>query len=190
MHTLASGSDYMYTQYTLSTATAPLPDDLRFFQYLDEDVYSVSLNILVQSGSIAGGDLELLTVHPDVRAGVAQAADGLATGWIADEYSDLRTLLNGGGVDAAAAGTVDTVDLVPGVDGYYGPMWGPADITTAIEWEIPAGVSSYTFIAGLGGLPEAPPPPPPDGDYIPEPMTLALFGSAIVGLVIRRRRKK
>jgi hypothetical protein len=28
------------------------------------------------------------------------------------------------------------------------------------------------------------------GDYIPEPMTLALFGSAVVGLVVRRRRKK
>ena len=179
-NSLFAGDMIMSSVYTLSVDSGVLPSDLRFFQYLDEDVYSISNNILVVSGSIAGGNLDLLTVHPDIHAGVSQTADDQATGWIADEFSDLRTLLESGGVDAAATGTIDTSSLTPYNDSFYGPSYGPEDITTAIEWEIPQ-VACYSFTAYLGGLPDAPRP-------IPEPATMLLLGSGLIGLAGFRKK--
>jgi hypothetical protein len=190
-HTLPDGGDIMTSAYTLTAPTGALLPEMRLFQYLDEDVYSISNNILVPSGSIAGGDLELLTVHPTIRAGVSQAGDSQATGWAADEYYDLGFALDAGGFNAAPGGTVDTTSLPPHTDPYYGPAYGPEDITTAIEWEVGSGLSSFAFEAYLGGLPEAP-PPPPTGE-VPEPTTTALFLLGLGGLAggyYRKRRAK
>lgn len=186
MHSLPAGGSILTTQYTLTPSAGAALPAMRFYQYLDEDVYSINNNILVPSGSIAGNDLDLLTVHPTIQAGVSQSADGQATGWAADEYYDLGSLLWAGGYDAPAAGYVDTTDLPAIVDPYYGPAYGPADVTTAIEWEIPGGLQVFTFEAYLGGLPEA---PPPDG-VIPEPATMGLLllgFSAVTGYIRRRR---
>jgi len=183
-HTLPAGGTIMTSRYTLTSPTGALLPAMRFYQYLDEDVYGV-WNILVVSGSIAGADLDLLTIEPTIGAGVSQAGDASATGWVADEYADLRSLLETGGYDAPAWGYVDTADLPSHVDPTYGPAYGPTDITTAIEWEVPAGLQVYAFEAYLGGLPEVPP-------VIPEPATLALLlaGAGALTRVVRRRRAK
>ncbi|MEF8788164.1 MAG: PEP-CTERM sorting domain-containing protein, partial [Planctomycetota bacterium] len=187
-HTLPSGSEYMTSEYTLSGQDGGNLPEMTFWQYLDEDVYSISNNILVDSGSIADGNLDLLTVHPDIQAGVEQSADDKATGWAADEYSDLRANLLAGGFDGAPGGTVDTADLGTTTDPTYGFAYGPEDITTAIEWEIAGGMQSYSFRTALGGLPEA---ESPDG-VIPEPATtgLLLVGLAGAGAVALCRRRK
>jgi len=153
-HRLPPSSSIMTSEWTLTaTQQGGLPA-IRAFIYLDEDVLGFGDDILKVSGSIATGDLELLTVDQTSHAGVALAADNIATGWAADQYSDLQTDLGSAGFNAAASGSIDTQDLQPHIDPVYGQVYGPEDITVAIEWEFEAGADMVTFRVALGGVPE------------------------------------
>jgi len=179
-HSLPTGGNILTSAWTLSAA-GDLPS-LRFFQYLDEDVQDYWDDILLVRGSIAGGDLELVTVDPPTRAGISQAGDNQATGWAADVYPELLAAVETVGYNAAATGTIDTGDLPYHIDPYFGPAYGPADVTTAIEWEYQGGAERLTFEAYLGGIPEV--------DIIPEPATMALLGGGLLALLRRRNRRK
>jgi hypothetical protein len=93
-HSMPAGGSVMTSRWTMDLGGSAV----RLFVYLDEDVdggvVGFDENILVISGSIADGDLNLLTALPDEKAGVSHWADDQATGWAADAYSDLLDLLS------------------------------------------------------------------------------------------------
>jgi hypothetical protein len=176
----------------------------RLIQYLDEDVFSISNNNLVVLGTPGADDFQLLTIHSSLNAGVSHAATyNTATGmtyvgWAADEFSDLRTAITGGGASYSIAGVVDTSDLPPITDSRYpgDPAYGPEDITSAIAFDLDPNATFASVILSLGGSPEGepppPPPPPPPPGPVPEPGSIAiwgLLGLSCLGVGWRRRRR-
>jgi hypothetical protein len=121
----------------------------RFFQYLDVDIFEIADDVLLRTGTTTGtgtGALVLTTIDPSTNVRQAQrnglpGTNSSLTGYIADAYSDLLDDLYFGGVDAAAAGTIDTGSLGTSNITGIGPVFGPADVTTALEYSFTNAIS-------------------------------------------------
>jgi hypothetical protein len=93
-------------------------------------------------------------------------------------------------------------NLNNGFDNFNPYVIGPATFTLALSGVTAnTTVTSATFSFGTGpdtflsgtctsGCTSPPPPPPPPPRVIPEPGTLLLLGSTLVGFGILRRRKR
>jgi hypothetical protein len=158
---IADGSDTMITSYTFTAETGTL-GTLRLLQYLDEDVFGISDDFLFTRGSAAAGNLELFTIDVEDVVGISQsgafgASQGLTNasfdGWAADEWSDLRDLIEAGPVPVSPTGVVDEISLVPEVHPVVGAGWGPEDITTVMVWTVDPDADTAVITTTLGGVP-------------------------------------
>lgn len=164
--TIEPGSPVMRcTLHLMTEATAGL-GQIRVIQYLDEDVEGSSDDVFQPRGSATGGDLELLTVDNVEVYGVAQSGatttgQGLVNatfaGWAADEYDEIQDRLEAGTAQSVSPSGV-IMNLEPYSHPVIGPTHGPADIVTAMAWDVAPSSSSATIIFTLGGIVEAPPP--------------------------------
>ena len=172
--------------------------DVRLTQYLDEDVFGFSNDVLVQLGTNGANDFNLLTIDQTDNVGVSHAAtyntaQGMAyIGWAADEFSDLRTRIVNGTQNYAIGGIVDTTSLpvIVGGDSRFpgAPAFGPADITSAIAFDLDPNATFASTIFTLGGAPSGTPPPPPD--QVPAPASLWLLALGLTPLLRGARRRR
>ena len=154
---IVHGTQAMINRYEVAAGGGLDLNTVRLFQYLDSDILSFSDDLLQVKGSVTDGSLVLDTIDPatDIVEGLTDAggSSGVAlSGFAADEFSDLRTELQAGGFDAAPEGTIDTVDLPPFVHTTYGNVYGPDDITVALEYEF-TNASEATLKTQLGVSP-------------------------------------
>jgi len=197
---IAPGSSLYLTEFLFSSPFSF--GNVRLIQYLDEDVLGFTDDHLIVLGTPGTDGFQLLTVDDSDNVGVSHAATyssavGMSyTGWAADEFSDLRSDITGPGALYSIAGIVDTTSLpvIVGGDGRYpgSPAYGPEDITSAIAFDFDPNATYASVIFSLGGSPSGIPPPPPGGgsNVIPEPASMMLLGSGLLGMIGFRRKQR
>ena len=103
---LDDGIAIVYNTITL-TSTAPL-GNLRFINYLDEDVQGVSDDLLYVTGTPGSNDFRVFTLDGPERVGFSQGGfleaganlvGATFDGWAADEFADLQVRHRGCGHD-------------------------------------------------------------------------------------------
>src|SRR5690606_19449174 len=119
--------------------------DLRLINYLDEDVFGISDDILYLTGTPGQPDFRAFTLDGPERIGFAQGGiyepgPGLVNatydGWAADQYNNLQTVIRGGGTQYTVAGNINLANLPAFNDPELGTVYGPADVTTAFAWSV------------------------------------------------------
>ena len=89
-------------------------------------------------------------------AGYLTATNASYVGWAADEYSDLYSLILTTGATFSVAGVVDTTSLPQPHDNRYPgrPAYGPADVTSAIAFDLAPAANQASLNLVLGGRAE------------------------------------
>lgn len=189
---IAEGSSIMSNLFTFTAETGTL-GNLRFLQYMDEDIEGVSDDVFFTRGSIAGGDLELFTIDNDLGFGVSHSGalsepqglvNSIVAGWAADEFDNMRPRITGSGQDVSFAGVIQ--NLPTATNPFVGSVWGPRDIVSVLAWDVDPDATSATILTTLGGVPDVT-DVPPDHTIIPEPASATLL--CLGSLVLLRRKR-
>jgi len=163
------GSPLYLTELTFTSDNPFGP--VRLIQYLDEDVEGSTDDVLIPIGTPGADDFQLLTLDDNIPIGVSHSstyntAVGMTyIGWAADRFNDLRNTIGGAGVIYSIPGEVDTTDLpeiIGGDSRFPGlPAFGPADISSAIAFDLDPEATFASVILALGGSLAGEPPPGP-----------------------------
>lgn len=134
--------------------------NFRFIQYLDEDVFEVSDDVLVPLGNYEDGTLQLYTIDDATRIGTFQTVDTndeknvTWVGWSADVYPELRAAITGGTIVFLPDGFIDTSSLPP-IAGTSPQEYGTNDATSAVAYDLNQNATQAVFTVVLGGTFEA-----------------------------------
>jgi hypothetical protein len=161
--TLMDGVPTVFNTLHLSSSS-PL-GNMRFINYLDEDVAGPDDDILLTAGAPGQPDFRAFTLDDGQRVGfsqggVYQPGPGLVNatyeGWAADQFPQLVEDITGAGTSYTVGGNIDTSDLPPFNDPELGQAFGPADITTAFAWRVNPTATSATITSFLELVPQDP----------------------------------
>jgi hypothetical protein len=166
--TIPPGSPMMLNLYTFSAAPPFKLGKLRFSQYLDADVpASIGGDYFIPRGSAAGPvpDRELYTIDINDDYGASQGgslavSQGLVNssfaGWAACKYPQLKSGIAAGTQNVSPQGVVcpDLAALAFN-DPILGRSYGPADISSALTWDVSPNATSATIVTTLSGVPDS-----------------------------------
>ncbi|MCL4201298.1 MAG: pre-peptidase C-terminal domain-containing protein [Pirellulaceae bacterium] len=119
--------------------------DVRFINYLDEDVLGVNDDLLYVSAAPGTPNFEVYTLDNAERIGFSQGGvytpgAGLINatwdGWAADKFPLLKNTITQSGTTFSPSGTINTDALTPFNDPALGLVHGLADVTTAFAWTL------------------------------------------------------
>ena len=166
--------------------------DVRIINYFDQDVFGVSDDVLILLGTPGASDFQMLTLDDtdDVGighfAGYQTATNASYIGFAADEFSDLRSVIEGAGTSFSVSGNIDTTDLVPTTDSRFpsADAYGPADITGAYAFDLSPTATSAGVQFSLGGSVSGEVPGgEPAGPQVPIP-TLGTIGMLLMTMLM------
>jgi len=158
-----NGIPTLFNKVTFTSAN-PL-GNLRFVSYLDEDVFSVSDDLLYLVGTPGQADFRAFTLDDAERVGFSHGGVYLAgpdlvnatyDGFAADEFSELRTAIAGPGTTYAINGNIDTTSLPALNDPQLGQVYGLEDVTTAFAWTVNSTATTATITSFLELIAEDP----------------------------------
>lgn len=165
--TIADGVPTMVNTYTFTAVSGTL-GNIRFWQYLDEDVLDFFDDVFFTHGSIAGADLELFTVDNTEAIGVSHSGaltagqgnnNAAIVGYAACEWDSMRPAIANGTQPVSPVGSLcAALTAVAAVHPVVGPSFGPIDVVSSLAWDIDPTAATATIITTLGGVPEAPIP--------------------------------
>jgi Domain of unknown function (DUF4214) len=159
-----------FTSSNLQTSAPAGLGNLRYINYLDEDVGAPSDDILRLVGTPGQQGFQAFTLDGPERVGFSQS--GIYTpggmlvnahydGFAADTFSNLRDAIEGSGTTYSVAGNINTAHLPPFSDPSLGTVFGPGDVTSAFAWSVDPNASTATVTTFLTLVPQNPAPPTP-----------------------------
>ncbi len=158
---IPDGERTLSTAFTFSTTDGAALGQLRLFQYLDEDVEYFGDDVFFTKGTIVGRNLELFTMDGFEVYGVSQSggfddgsglADASFVGWAVDIYPHMTARIEGDGQQVSLEGFI--TDLATYDHNQLGTVLGPADVVSALAWEVNPTASDATILTTLGGVPD------------------------------------
>ncbi|MCG2711913.1 MAG: PEP-CTERM sorting domain-containing protein [Candidatus Omnitrophica bacterium] len=161
------GSQRFQTNYSIMPSVALT--NVNFFQYLDADLGAYVSDDFATTSILPSGSRRLIlydsppSLISSIGLNSGGMSEGLLTGWEIDEYSTLLDNISSGNYDLR--------------NGIFSSQ--PADQTMALQWTLGniAANASFNIESEVTVIP------------VPEPMTMLLFGPALLGLVGFKRRK-
>ena len=162
---IPDGGKTMVNTFQFNAQPGETLGQIRFYQYLDEDVLSASNDVFFTKGSIFANNLELFTLDNIEALGISHSGalstnQGLVNshvvGYAACKYNQIKPAIENGILVVSSVGELCS-DLAsnsfvhPVVDLVYGPL----DIVSVVAWDVNPNASSATIITTLGGVPEA-----------------------------------
>lgn len=153
---IEDGSSVVQTTITFTSASAL--GNLRFVNYLDEDVLGPSDDILDAVGTPGQPGFQAFTLDNAERVGFSQGGvytpgsqlvNATYNGWAADQYSELVNAITGAGTSYSIAGNIDTGSVPPFNDPALGQVFGPRDVTTAFAWSVNPSATTATITTFL-----------------------------------------
>lgn len=166
--------------------------NVRVINYFDQDVLGFVDDVLILLGTPGDADFQMLTLDNTDNVGIGHFADyfpgsdATYLGFAADEFSDLRTLIEGGLAMFSVNGEIDTSSLPPITDSRFpgADAYGPADITGAYAFDLNSNSTQATLAFSLGGsISGDPVGPGQDVDPISVP-TMSAIGIAVLTLAL------
>ena len=160
---IANGSNRFENILTFSSAE-PL-GNLRYINYLDEDVQFFDDDLMWVVGTPGMPDFRVFTLDGPERVGFSQGGvylpgPGLVNatydGWAADAFPLLQSNLLGAGINFNLQGNINTALLTPFLDPELGQVYGLADVTTAFAWSVDPTATSATITSFLETVPRNP----------------------------------
>ena len=139
--------------------------NLRFINYLDQDILGPNDDLLFVSGAPGTPNFEVYTLDNAERIGFSQSgvyapSDGLVNatwdGWAADQFPLLKNTITGAGTTFSENGNINTAALTPFNDPDLGIVYGLADVTTAFAWTLNPGATEATVTTFLNLILEDP----------------------------------
>ncbi len=125
--------------------------NIRFINYLDEDVLGASDDLLFTRGTPGQADFRIFTVDGGERIGFSQGGAYLPgsdlvnatyVGWAADDFPLLDAIIQGAGTQYTLAGNIVAANLPAINDPTLGAVFGPNDVTTALAWDLNPNATS------------------------------------------------
>ncbi|MFM7070561.1 MAG: hypothetical protein ACKO38_02030, partial [Planctomycetota bacterium] len=150
---------------TLRMNSASTLGNVRFINYLDEDVLFISDDLLYTTGTPGEADFRAFTLDDAERVGFSQGGfylpgpelvNATYDGWAADQFPQLQGAITGAGTTYSIAGNIDTTDLVPFTDPRLGAAYGLEDITTAFAWSANPSATNSVMTSFLELVPRDP----------------------------------
>jgi hypothetical protein len=151
-----NGVATLFNTLTFTSATAL--GNIRFINYLDEDIDIPDDDLLFTRGTPGQADFRVFTVDGAERigfsqGGIYQPGAGLVNatyvGWAADVFPLLDTAILGAGTTYSVAGNINAVNLPSIVDPVVGSAFGPRNVTTAFAWDLDPAQTSSTITTFL-----------------------------------------
>jgi len=165
--------------------------DVRVINYFDQDILGFSDDVMIVLGTPGASDFQILTLDNEDDLGVGHFADyfpdsATYLGFAADEFSALRSAIEGDSAAFSAGGEVNTTALPPLNDPRFpgAEAYGPADITDAYAFDLDPNSTQATLTFSLGGSISGEPIGPGPGESVSvntlSPAGLALLMLAFV----------
>jgi len=136
--------------------------NIRFINYLDEDILSPSDDFLYLTGTPGNPDFRAYTIDNQERVGFSHGGvynpgvdlvNATYLGFAADEYRDLANDIEGPGTTYNPAGNIDLTNLPPITDPILGRIYGLADVTTAFAWDVAPSANTSRMTSFLELVP-------------------------------------
>ncbi len=138
--------------------------DIRYVNYLDEDIQAPSDDFLYVTGTPGEADFRAYTIDSRERFGFSQGGfyqqgtnlqNATYEGWAADSFRNLANAIEGPGTNFTASGNINTTNLPPISDAVLGQVNGLADVTTAFAWRTDPNSTSTRITSFLELIPQA-----------------------------------
>ena len=155
-----NGVSKLFNTLTLDS-DSPL-GNIRFINYLDEDIVFPSDDFLYLTGTPGNPDFRAYTIDDRERVGFSHGGiynpgidlvNATYLGFAADEFRDLANAIEGPGTNYTPAGNIDLTDLPPITDPVLGQIYGLADVTTAFAWQVTASANTSRMTSFLELVP-------------------------------------
>ncbi len=138
--------------------------NIRFINYLDEDIQSPSYDFLYLTGTPGKSDFRAYTIDSAERIGFSHGGfyepgtnlvNATYLGFAADQYRDLANAIETTGTNYDVAGNINLTNLPSINDSVLGQVYGLGDVTTALAWQFDPASSNGQVTTFLELVPQA-----------------------------------